>query len=115
MSIPGRTGVAMMTNRVTAFLAAAVIAAGVTLAQPVAAEERYVSQPPSAEAMGFDLVFVRPLSLVGAVGGTALFVASLPFSILGMNADDAAVQLVGKPMQYTFLRPLGEFQDRAED
>ena len=64
-----------------------------------------------ATAMGMDVLLVRPLSLVATVAGTGLFIISLPFSALGRNTDEAAEQLILRPGKYTFVRPLGEFND----
>ena len=106
-------------------LAAAV--AGISLVSPAAlassspasttaeqsAPESTQSAPPSAGAMAFDAVVVRPVSFVGTVLGSALFVASLPFSALGGNVGQAGHQLVVVPGEFTFDRPLGNFSDLA--
>ena len=63
----------------------------------------------SGEAMAADMVFLRPLGLVSTVLGSALFVVSLPFSLLGGNTGDAAQKMVVDPAKYTFNRPLGDF------
>jgi len=47
--------------------------------------------------------------LVGTAIGVTTFIVSLPFTLLGGNMDEAADQLVSKPVKYTFVRPLGEF------
>lgn len=96
------------------WLLAAAFAACLAAANPALAVERYSAGTPSAAAMGFDVLLVRPTSLAATAIGTGLFVVSLPFSLLGMNADDAAAALIGKPAEYTFIRPLGDFQDAAE-
>lgn len=94
------------------WLGAAFLAASLCVtALPASAADEYVGEPPSAAAMGADMLLVRPLSLVATVAGVGLFVVSLPFSVLGDNTDAAAQQLVGKPGAYTFFRPLGEFND----
>lgn len=86
------------------------VAVSLVMVQPVAAAEaEYEATPPSAAAMVVDLVLVRPLGLVATVLGTGFFVVSLPFSILGWNVDEAAVRLVAEPAEFTFLRPLGDF------
>lgn len=86
------------------------IAASLVLAQPVAAAEAgYEATPPSAAAMVVDLVVVRPLGLAATVLGAGFFVVSLPFSLLGWNVDEAASRLVAEPAEFTFLRPLGDF------
>ena len=56
-----------------------------------------------------DILLVRPLGLVSTVAGTAAFIVSLPFSLIGRNAKSAAQKLVVEPAIFTFVRPLGEF------
>lgn len=58
-----------------------------------------------------DLFLVRPLGIVGSAAGIVTWVVSLPFSLLGGNADEAASVLVKEPVSYTFNRPLGDFED----
>ncbi len=70
----------------------------------------YDARTPSAGAMAFDAVIVRPLSLVATVGGMGLFMISLPFSVIGDNVNESGDRLVGEPGRYTFTRPLGEFE-----
>ena len=99
-------------RKIQPWLFAIVLSVGMVLASnPTHADERYAGEPPSAAAMSADLLLIRPLSLVATVVGTAVFVVSLPFSLLGQNTEDAAQQLVVRPGEYTFVRPLGDFQD----
>ena len=60
-------------------------------------------------AMTVDLVLCRPLGLVAMLGGTLIFVVSSPFSALGGNIEEAWNGLVVDPAEFTFKRPLGEF------
>ena len=69
-------------------------------------QEKYLPDP---GAMAVDLVIARPAGLVAMVGGTAFFIVSFPFSVLGGNSGDAWDSLVVSPAAYTFKRPLGEF------
>ena len=64
---------------------------------------------PSPEVMTVDLVLCRPLGFVAMLGGTVFFVLSSPFSALGGNIDEAWDSLVVTPANYTFSRPLGQF------
>jgi len=64
---------------------------------------------PSSGAMLADMFMIRPTMLVGSAIGVTTFIVSLPFTLLGGNMDEAADQLVSKPVKYTFVRPLGEF------
>lgn len=67
-----------------------------------------VNAPP-AGAMAFDLLIVRPLSLVATVAGTALFIINLPLSVVEKDAPAQPFQqLVVRPLNYTFRRPLGQ-------
>ncbi|MAA74296.1 MAG: multidrug transporter [Salinisphaeraceae bacterium] len=99
-----------MQNWVKGFAAAAMVAA-LMAGQPAYAVGGSAADAPSATAMGMDVLLVRPLSLVATVAGTGLFIISLPFSALGRNTDEAAEQLILRPGKYTFVRPLGEFND----
>lgn len=77
------------------------------VAMPCAAQARAVEEEPSAMAMAGDLLIARPIGLVVFAVGTAVYVASLPFSILGGNSGDAAKALVIGPARETFVRCLG--------
>ncbi|MGH8580278.1 MAG: hypothetical protein ACREVK_09250 [Gammaproteobacteria bacterium] len=62
---------------------------------------------PTAEEMLFDGLIVRPVSLAGTLAGTVVYIATLPFSALSGNSQDAAERLIVEPAQYTFTRPFG--------
>jgi hypothetical protein len=93
-------------NKIIALILFATLCAPSTL---LAAQEGCASSAP-AEKMFIDLVFIRPLGLVGTAVGSVVYVASLPFTLLGGNAGDAGKKLVGEPAAYTFSRPLGSSQ-----
>lgn len=59
-----------------------------------------------------DAALVRPLGLVSIAVGASLFILSLPFTAIGGDMDKAARVLVREPIDYTFRRPLGEFEKR---
>lgn len=82
-----------------------VLSAMLVFALPTHAEE--IQETPSAAAMVFDGLIVRPITLVATAVGTVLWVATLPFSLLGGNAGDAGETLVLEPAAATFLRCLG--------
>ena len=76
------------------------------------AQEYFETEDPGGGAMIFDFCVVRPVGIVAtAIGGVA-YIISLPFSLLGDNADVAGQKLVKEPAAYTFKRPLGEFGSR---
>jgi hypothetical protein len=80
---------------------------GLLLMVPALSQAELVEEDPTALAMTTDLLFVRPLLLVTTVAGSAAYVVSLPFSLAGGNADQAADTLVVKPAKATFQRCLG--------
>ena len=55
-----------------------------------------------------DALVLRPIGLATTVAGSAVYVISLPFSLLGGNEEQARESLVVAPARYTFKRPLGE-------
>ena len=63
---------------------------------------------PTGAEMVVDGIVTRPLGLAGTVVGTAAWIVTLPFSLLGGNAGVAADHLIVRPAEYTFRRPLGE-------
>ena len=69
----------------------------------------WIGEPGSGEAMIADALVARPVGLVTTVVGSAVYVVSLPFSLLGGNEQQARQKLVIEPTHFTFKRPLGEF------
>lgn len=74
---------------------------------PQAGFSQAVDEDPSALAMAGDLVVARPLLLAATVAGTVFYVVSLPFSVAGGNALEAADTLIVGPGKATFVRCLG--------
>ena len=75
-----------------------------------ASAENYIDEERvDAGKITADLILVRPLGMVSTLLGTAVFVASLPFSALGSNVGEAGYKLVAEPAKLTFKRPIGDF------
>ena len=55
-----------------------------------------------------DLLVLRPVGLVATVGGTVIFVCSLPISLPTGSVGKAFNALMARPASYTFVRTLGE-------
>jgi high-affinity K+ transport system ATPase subunit B len=74
--------------------------------------QEYASSPVereiTADAMLADLVLLRPLGIAATILGSAVFVASLPFTLPTRSVDKAAQKLVVEPGKFTFVRPLGQ-------
>jgi len=62
--------------------------------------------------MVLDAVFVRPMGLVAIVAGSVAFVVALPFTLLSGSVGSSADELVKKPIDYTFKRPLGQLEEQ---
>jgi hypothetical protein len=80
---------------------------------PACAEVYATGEERSAMGMFGDLLLLRTLGFVATVGGAAVFVVSLPFSLLGGNTPEAAQKLVVEPARFTFVRPLGELPESS--
>ncbi len=52
---------------------------------------------PSYDTMLVDTIVGKPLQLVTAIAGTAAYLVSLPFSLIGGNADQAQQKLFVEP------------------
>lgn len=92
-------------NKLIPLLLATLIA-GTAHAQSTLSE---VDDSPSAGAMAFDLLFIRPLGLVSTVLGTGVFILQLPFNFGPENDKNQAFEtLVVEPARYTFVRQLGD-------
>ena len=88
--------------------ASLLVAAQVAVAADAQREEEK-DDAPSAMAMMFDLVLVRPVSLVTCVLGTGVFILDLPLMIFQKNAPaEPARRFIVDPLKYTFTRPLGD-------
>ena len=69
---------------------------------------------PGTGAMMID-VPVRILSLCLTVVSTAIFIVALPFALASSSTGDAWDALVVEPLEFTFTRPLGQFEDWRSD
>jgi hypothetical protein len=99
-------------SRLTAAALALVLA---VLPLPAAAQSGEPITGDKATDMVLDAVVMRPLGLVATVLGTALTVVALPFTIPSGSVKASARELIVKPVEYTFKRPLGDFSDGGED
>ncbi|MDS4019102.1 MAG: hypothetical protein RKR03_01110 [Candidatus Competibacter sp.] len=79
-----------------------------TSARVAGSEEDRANPVATPGATAADLLVARPGGLVATVLGTAVFVVGLPFTLINGSTEQAAQQLVVKPANYTFSRPLGQ-------
>lgn len=81
--------------------------AGMLVFVPQAALAERVEENRSMFRMLGDLLVARPLGLVVATDGTAAYIVSLPVSVLGGNAHEAAEKMVVEPVKEVLVRCLG--------
>jgi hypothetical protein len=62
---------------------------------------------PKWEYQVVDAVVARPIGILATGAGAMVWGVSLPFSLLGGNAGEAADSLIGGPGRETFYRCLG--------
>jgi hypothetical protein len=79
--------------------------------QPVGPDQEQIGREPTTAEMYADGLIARPLGLVASVLGAVVFVVTLPFTLPSKSVDSAAKELVAVPAQYTFKRPLGQFDN----
>ena len=95
-------------NRV-AMTAVVALAVGLASTPSLAASGTYRSSEtgPRWEDQVADAVIARPIGIAATGAGAVIWGLSLPFSLLGGNAGEAADKLVGGPARETFVRCLG--------
>lgn len=86
-------------------LLASVMAFGASL--PAVSHAQKVDERPGAASMVADAVLARPVMAVATAAGAVIYLASLPVSMLGGNAQESGQKLVVYPFRATFLRCLG--------
>jgi len=59
-----------------------------------------------------DLLMARPLGVLGSAAGIVVQGVGLLFSVPGENFGETGEILVEDPLNYTFNRPLGRFEEQ---
>jgi hypothetical protein len=85
----------------------ALVLAGLLLA-PAAVWGQSQDEPSGTEIV-FDLAVARPLSFMGMIVGTSIFVVSYPVAVITGSAKTTADALVVQPYEFTFERDLGKY------
>jgi len=98
----------MMEFRKVAFLFLAVSLAIAVLYTPAWAQDGSVDYPNQI----YDLLCARPAAFLGGIGGTAVFIIALPFTVASGGVDDSFNMFVVKPFRYAFVR---KFPDQKSE
>ena len=96
----------MLRNAAIVSVLAALLS--IPLASHALDQEQLQREPTTSEVVA-DALLARPLGLVASAIGAVTFVVSLPFTIPSNTVDKAGKILVLQPMEYTFKRPIGQF------
>jgi len=62
-------------------------------------------------AVTMDLLLLRPIGFATLVGGTGIFILSLPLAVISGSVGKTSNALVVEPLKYTFTRPLGDYDN----
>jgi hypothetical protein len=92
-----------MKKKLIAFLVMLALIAGAT---PTLANE------PTDAYIIPDVLLARPLGLAAIVLGSVIFVIALPVSIPSGSVKKVGQRLVSDPVEFTFVRPVGDFDYR---
>jgi len=68
----------------------------------------YSSEKPSATDVAWDVLWIRPLGVLGLALGEVAYVISLPVTIPLNKKEEAKEILIDDPYTYYLARPLGE-------
>jgi len=71
--------------------------------------------PPASSVIAFDGLLARPLGLAATALGTTLLVVETPLTLYSGTTCEAAWGLVGRPVGWTFARPLGRREPVYEE
>ncbi len=55
-----------------------------------------------------DFLILRPIGLATTVGGTGMFILTLPLAVITGTVGKTADALVAEPVKFTFARDLGD-------
>jgi hypothetical protein len=110
--IPAIRGDLRMNSRLQAGLLALMLAANPC---PALADDPDTVSGDKGTDMLVDAVVMRPLGLAATVLGAVITVVTLPFTLPTGSADEAARYMIVEPAEYTFNRPLGDFDSCGED
>lgn len=95
----------VMGSAMAMVLALGIVSSGVSFASDIYNDE------PTAREMLADATIVRPLTLVASAVGAVTWIITLPFTLPSGNAGEFGKAMVADPLEYTFMRPVGDMTD----
>ena len=99
-------------NRIRSHLRAGLLALLLVTSLPTLSDDTHTVSGDKTTDMIVDVLVVRPVGLATTVLGTVLTIVALPFTIPSGSVKASAETMIVQPAEYTFKRPLGEFEAR---
>jgi len=100
LGLNGKGGIPMVELKKVVFVFLAFSLALAVLYTPAWSEDASVDYADQI----YDVLFARPAAFLGGIGGTAVFIISLPFTVATGGVDDSFNMFVVKPFWYAFVR-----------
>ena len=91
-----------------------IIACSIVIIMLLSSAAAFAEDTHKIEEAIFDVIAIRPLGFVTLSIGTAFFIVAAPFAIISGSTDKTAKTLVGDPFNYTFTRPVGDFDQSLQ-
>lgn len=99
-------------NRIDRILRAGLLTLMLAAPSPGYADDANTVSGDRTTDMIVDVLVVRPIGLVTTAVGAVLAVVALPFTLPSGSVKESAQYMIVEPAEYTFKRPLGEFETR---
>ena len=88
-----------------------IIACCVMIIMILSSSAAFAEDTHKEEEVIFDAIAVRPVGFITLTIGTVFFIAVLPLAVVSGSTGKTAKALVADPFNYTFTRPLGDFNN----
>ena len=102
------------TRKAAAYALAITLGLGLLSSASVVSADVRNQEEPTAGEMFADAVLVRPMTAAVSVVGAIAWVVTLPFTLPSESMEESARSWVADPLEYTFMRPLGDMEDNRD-
>jgi len=86
-----------------------IVAILITLFILASASVVYAGGQPDTTNMVADIMLIRPLGFAALIGGSVLYIVSLPIAAITHSTDRTYEAFVKEPCDFVFKRPIGQF------
>jgi hypothetical protein len=102
------SGLLIIATLIAALAAVPVHAQDAPAPQPLKLTVNSMDDSPPGEVILFDVFILRPIGLAATAVGLAGSVVAYPFAAMSGSTDRVEEELIRKPWDYTFCRPVGD-------